>query len=146
MNDSVRAFMAEELFYRWTDSTVAIAPDLETADLIRSEYSDVIVVDPEALERRMRLLFDEQSILWFRGYVGEDTFAEELDRTLGNYGAQLHVVAHTPVRSIESRYGGKLLAVDLLDPATEMLLLVREPGGAAYERWRFGLEGPPEPL
>ena len=146
LNDSLRAFMAEDLFYQWADTTVALVTDSVTAELVRDQYSEVIVMDSAAVARRTGLLFDENSIFWFRGYVEADTLGTDLDRVLSDYGAELHVVAHTPVRSIESRYGGKLLAVDLLDPATEMLLLVRDPGGRGYGRWRLGLEGPPEPL
>ncbi len=70
----------------------------------------------------------------------------ELDGVLDEFGAEIHVVAHTPVRSIQSRYDGKLLAVDLERPATEMLLLVWDAGGGRYQRWRVGLDAPPEPF
>ncbi len=146
VNDSIRTFIAEDLFYRWADSTVAIALDMETADSVRSQYSEVIVVEPAALDRRGRLLFEDESILWFRGYVQTDTLVSALEQTLNVYGAELHVVAHTPVNSIENRYDGRIVAVGLLEPATEMLLLVRDLRGSGYERWRFVLEGPPEAL
>ena len=145
-NDSIRTFIAEDLFYRWADSTMAIALDVETADSLRSQYSEVIVVDPAAFDRRVRLLFEEDGILWFRGYVSSDTLTSALEQTLNVYGAQLHVVAHTPVDSIQARYDGRIVAVDLHEPATEMLLLVRDSQGDGYGRWRFALEGPPEPL
>lgn len=63
-----------------------------------------------------------------------------------DFEADLHVVGHTPVTSIESRYGGELIPVDLFEPAAELLLLVRDEGLSGYHRWRFGLEGPPQPL
>ena len=63
---------------------------------------------------------------------------------LDEFGEEIHVVAHTPVKSIEARYDGRLLAVDLEKPATEMLLLVWDSGGGPYQRWRFSLDAPPE--
>ena len=145
INDSLRTFLAEDLFYLWADTTVALVTDSVTADEVVDLYSHVILMDSAAVARRARLIFDERSILWFRGYVETDTLAAELDRVLEDYGAELHVVAHTPVPSIGSRYDGKLIAVDLLDPAAEMLLLVRETDGE-YERLRLGLQGPPEAI
>ncbi len=95
------------------------------------------------MARRVDLIFDERSIFWFRGYVESDSLASQLDQVLDDYGAQLHVVAHTPVPTIESRYDGRILAVDLEVAASELLLLVKEPEGG-YGRWKIGLEGPPE--
>jgi hypothetical protein len=103
-------------------------------------------MDPAALTRRTGLLFDETGILWFRGYVESDALTAELDGVLDEFEAEIHVVAHTPVRSIQSRYDGKLLAVDLERPATQMLLLVWDAGGERYQRWRVSLNGPPEPF
>jgi hypothetical protein len=68
----------------------------------------------------------------------------ELEHVLEEFGAEIHIVAHTPLTSIQARYDGKLLAVDLERAATEMLLLVWEGGGSRYQRWRVSLEGPPE--
>jgi hypothetical protein len=78
--------------------------------------------------------------------VESDALTTELDGVLAEFGAEVHVVAHTPVRSIQSRYDGKLLAVDLERPATEMLLLVWDPGEDRYRRWRVGLDAPLEPF
>jgi len=50
------------------------------------------------------------------------------------------------VSTLEARYDGKLLAVDLERPATEMLLLVRSAGDDGYGRWRVRLNGPLEPF
>ena len=97
----------------------------------------IVQCDGNRIGCGLNLLFDEQSILWFRGYVSEDSFATALDQTLEGYGARLHVVGHTPVPSLESRYDGKLLAVDLADPATEMLLLGDKVDAGTAER--FGL-------
>ena len=59
-----------------------------------------------------------------------------LDGVLDEFGAEIHVVAHTPVPSIESRYDGRLLAVDLERPATEMLLLEWGAGGGGGGEYR----------
>ena len=106
----------------------------------------MIVLDSLAFVRRSDFLFDEESILWFRGYVQSDRWTSALDDVLDEFGAEIHVVAHTPVPTLESRYGGKLLAVDLEQAATEMLLLVRGAGGDGYSRWRVSLSGPLEPF
>ena len=145
VNDSVRAFLAEDLFYRWADTTLALATDSATAAAVADQYERVIVMDSAAVARRMALLHDDRSLLWYRGYVQSDTLAAALDEVLAHFDAELHVVGHTPVTTIAERYGGKLLAVDLEDPALEMLLLVRA-GSGPHRAWRLGIEGPPEPL
>jgi len=145
LNDSVRAYIAEDLFYRWADPTFAFANDSATAEAARDEYADVIVIDSASVARRMALLFDESSIFWYRGYMQSNALGAELDRVLRSFDAELHVVAHTPVPSIASRYDGKLLAVDMEDPAIEMLLLTKDDEGR-YRKFRFGLTGEPEPL
>ncbi len=144
VNDSMWTFMSEDLFYQWSDTTLALVSDSAAAERVADGYESVIIMAPDAIERRTRLLFDETSILWFRGYVASDRFTAELDGVLDEFGAEIHVVAHTPVKSIEARYDGRLLAVDLEKPATEMLLLVWDSGGGPYQRWRFSLDAPPE--
>ena len=146
VNDSMWTFMSEDLFYHWADTTLALVTDSATGKQLEDQYERVIVMDPAAVTRRAELLFNETGILWFRGYVESDGLTEELDGVLAEFGAGVHVVAHTPVRSIQSRYDGKLLAVDLERPATEMLLLVWDPGEDRYQRWRLGLDAPPEPF
>ena len=78
--------------------------------------------------------------------MGSDTLASALDSILDEFRAEIHVVAHTPVSTLESRYDGRLLAVDLERPATEMLLLVRGAVDGAYQRWRVSLNAPLEPF
>ena len=144
VNDSLWAFMAEDLFYHWADTTLALVSDSVTALQVAGQHERVIIMDPAAVARRTGLLFDERGILWFRGYVESDTLTAELEQVLDEFGAEIHVVAHTPVTSIQARYEGKLLAVDLERAATEMLVLVWYAGGSRYQRWRASLEGPPE--
>ena len=144
VNDSMRTFMSEDLFYRWADTTVALVTDSATAERVGDQYARVIVMDPAAVARRTGIFFDETGILWFRGYVESDTLRSALDGVLDEFGAEIHVVAHTPVSTIGARYDGKLLVVDLERPATEMLLLEWGAGGGRYQRWRVSLDGPPE--
>lgn len=145
VNDSVRAYLAEDLFYSWGDTTVALATDSAIAEAVRDQYAEVIVMDSSAVARRMALLFDERSLLWYRGYVQVDTLDAALDRALANFDAEVHIVAHTPVPAVGSRYDGRLLAVDLEDAASEMLLLTKDARGG-YRAWRAKLSGPPEPI
>jgi hypothetical protein len=74
-----------------------------------------------------------------------DTLEAALDSALAHFDSRVHVVGHTPVPTITSRYEGKVLAVDMEDPAIEMLLLTKD-GQGRYQRWRYRLEGPPEPF
>ena len=143
VNDSLRAFMSEDIFYEWDNPDVGLFTDAATARQLADQYETVIVIDQAAYERRMGMFFDESSILWFRGYVQSDTLAAALDDVLEEFGAGIHAVAHTALTTIEARYGGKLLAVDLQRAATELLLLAWEEPGR-YQRWRIRLEGPPE--
>ena len=146
VNDSMRTFMSEDLFYHWADTTLAVVTDPTIAEQIADQYATVIVMDSVGFARRSRLIFEPESIFWFRGYVQSDALTSMLDGILDEFDADIHVVAHTPVRTVESRYDGKLLAVDLELPATEMLLLVRGAGVGGYDRWRISLNGPPEPF
>ncbi|MEX1256698.1 MAG: metallophosphoesterase [Gemmatimonadota bacterium] len=146
LNDSIRAFLHDEIFYRWADSTVAVVTDRAAVPFLRDQYDEVIVTDSAALARRYELVFQEESVLWYRGYVNQDTLGPALDAVLERFDAHLHVVGHTPLPSIEGRYEGRLVAVDLLEPATELLLLVRDASGGRHRSWRIGVEGPPEPL
>lgn len=127
LNDTLRAYVSEDLFRRWADSTVQVAP-----------------VDSAALERRIQFFFDAPSVFWYRSYVSADTLGDRLGRMLDRHGATLHVVAHTPVPTIREKYGGRLILVDLQRPASELLLLVRR--GDGWERRVYGLEGEARPL
>ena len=146
VNDSTWTFMSEDLFYLWADTTVALVGDSAAAERLADRYESVIIMDSDAIARRSALLFDETSIVWFRGYVASDGLTSSLDNVLEEFGAGVHVVAHTPVRTIESLYDGRLLAVDLERPATEMLLMVWDVGGGPYRRWRVSLGAPLEPF
>jgi hypothetical protein len=145
LNDSLRTFMSEDLFYRWADTTMAFTSDTALAAAAAGQYDTIIVMDSTALARRMSMVFDENSVFWYRGYVQSDTLEAALDSTLARFDARVHVVGHTPVPTITSRYEGKLIDVDMEDPAIELLLLTKDERGR-YQRWRYRLQGPPEPL
>lgn len=126
-NDSLDAFINSPVFHRWSDSTVVVAP-----------------MDSVALYQRTDFFFEESSVFWYRGYVQSDTLGGVLSEVLDRYNSDLHVVAHTPVETIQQRYDGSLIAVDLKEAATGLLLLVRTAEG--YERLKYGLGGDPEPV
>lgn len=133
--DSLAAFMDEDLFYYWADTTVAI------------------VMDSLAFERRAGFFWDDRSVFWYRDYAVADTLppeprselAAELASVLREFDAELHVVGHTPVPTITEAFGGSLVLVNTVDFATELLLLVREGDGYGRYRIRIGA-GEPEPL
>ncbi len=126
-DDSLARFMDEDWFRRLADSTAAYVP-----------------MDSIALFRRLDFFFAGNSVLWYRGYVAIDTLRAALDDVLRKFDSELHVIGHTPVDSIHQAYDGDVIAVDLKDPAREMLMLVRASEG--YKRFRYKLSGPPEPL
>ncbi len=126
-DDSLDSFINSAVFHRWSDSSVVVAP-----------------IDSVALYRRIDFFFDETSVFWHRDYVQSDTLGDVLKRVLERYETDLHVVAHTPVETIQQRYDGSLIAVDLSDAATEILLLVRTDAG--YQRLKYGLDGGPKPV
>jgi hypothetical protein len=126
-DDALAAFMREDLFYHWTDSTAALR------------------VTAEQVRTMEEFFWGERSAFWFRGYVRSDTLTRSLSRVLRHFRTSLHVVAHTPVRSIEERYAGSLIAVNTTPPATELLFLVRD-GRRGTTRLRWPMSGPPVPL
>jgi hypothetical protein len=125
-DDSLGAFLHEDLMTAWFDSTA------------------VTSVDSSAFDRRYRFLLHEGSVFWFRGYVVSDSLGPALDRVLASLSARVHVVGHTPIPAIEPRYGGRLLATNTREFATEMVLI--EQSGGRPVTWRLRIQGPPEPL
>ncbi|MFQ5633075.1 MAG: metallophosphoesterase, partial [bacterium] len=121
-NDSVFTFLREPVFH-----------DLVADSAVVARYDSVYY------ENRLRFFFGSLSPFWFRGYVQTDTLGAFLDGVLDRYDANLHVVAHTPVPTITALYDGKLIAVDLHNAATEMLLLVKD--GRKYKRFKYDLAG-----
>ncbi len=126
-DDSLALFMSEDWFRRLADTTMAL-PTMDTL----------------TLNRRIDFFYGEASVFWFREYVTTDTLRAVLDEVLDRYASVLHVIGHTPVDSVRQFYGGDVIAVDLLEPARQVLLLVKRRAG--YERYRYASSGPPERL
>ncbi len=131
--DSLYKFIHEDEFPFWND------PDLLVAVLKRSQ------LDSAAFFRRDDFFFSDESVLWYRDLVYTDTLGDFLDRVLDRFDSEIHVVGHTALKAIEERYDGKLIAVDMQLPASELLILTRGPKGEWIRR-RIGVEGPPLPL
>jgi hypothetical protein len=126
-DDSLAGFLHEDLMTEWFDSTAT-----------------AVNLDSTAFDRRYAMFWDDESVFWFRGYVQSDTLDAALDRVLSGFGASVHAVGHTPIERIEARYGGRLLALNTIEFATEMALLDRT--GPAPVVWRYRLEGSPTRL
>jgi hypothetical protein len=120
-DQTLRRYMAEELFYVWADTTAAIP------------------IDQESYERRVDFFWGESSVFWHRGYVQSDTLDAELRRSLGALRASTLVVGHTPVDSIHTRYDGRLIPAHTRRYGEELLLLARD--GNAYRRYRITASG-----
>ncbi|WP_428274510.1 metallophosphoesterase [Candidatus Palauibacter sp.] len=115
--DTLATFIAEPLFTRWRDEAFLL------------EFARETRLDSAQVYRRYDFFFGSESVLWYRDLVLSDTLGGHLDAVLERFGARTHVVGHTPVPTIRESYGGKLIAADLLDAATEMLRLIRRRDG-----------------
>lgn len=87
----------------------------------------------------IQFFYNNKSPFWFRGYVSSDNFDKELTKTLNKFKAKIHIVAHTPLKTISQKYDGKLIATDLYKPATQLLLLKKEKKG--YQRFVINASG-----
>ena len=123
-NDSLRIFLDQGTFAD------------ESAD------SSADLADSLWYLRRQRFLYGEDSVFWHRGYVIAGTSEDDLEKVLNKYQCTTHVIAHTIVKTISEYYDGKVIAVDLIKPATEMLLLVSK----GPERFKIHLDGTVEKL
>jgi hypothetical protein len=112
---------------KFNDATYDYLHEPIFRDLL-ADSATVARLDQEQYRQRLAFFFHPESPLWFRGYVQSDTLAPQLDSVLGRYDAAVHVVGHTPVRAIAPRYGGKLIPVNVVDFATELLLLTYSEG------------------
>ena len=99
----------------------------------------------EQWDMRQSFFFYRANPFWFRGFVQTDTLVKELRTTLKQFDSKLHVVAHTTVKTIEERYSEKLIATDLDEAATEILLLVRAKR-KKYLRYKIDINGNINPL
>jgi len=174
-NDSLRAFLGEDFFYYMSalfdhaDTTVKLVQD--SADVSRVSASHVVVMDTVTADRRLDFFFADTSVFWFRGYLSVDLASREagasaaspensaraapesdrdvrkaeLESVLKRTRASIQVIGHTPGPTVRWRFGGRLIAVDLDHPATEMALLVRD-GKGGYRAYRYTQKGPAGPL
>ncbi|MDX1395925.1 MAG: metallophosphoesterase [Gemmatimonadota bacterium] len=139
--DSLRTFIDEELFVHWNDQEY-----LDTyADRVAEAGPDTPAVDSAGIARRYEFFFGAESVMWFRDLVRSDTLDAHLDRVLESFDVGVHVVGHTPVKTIREGYDGRLIATDLEEAATEMLHMVRRPDGT-WDRYRIPLFGEPSRL
>jgi hypothetical protein len=112
LDDTLRTYVGEELFHKWADSTAA-----------------PIAMDSLAYQRREDFFFAPNSVFWYRAYVQTDTAGAELDEVLRLRDADLLVVGHTSVTEMHARYDGRLIPAHTPRFGSELLLLVRGPGG-----------------
>jgi hypothetical protein len=126
--DTLAAYVAEDLFHLWGDTTV------------------VIDIDPISFNRRYDFFWGDRSVFWYRGYSFSDTLAAELDSVLQHFDSRLHVMGHTPVPGIREVYDGRMILANPLPLGDEILLLVRDREGGTWDRKRVQREGPPLPL
>ncbi len=126
-DDTLAAYVGQELFAVWDDTTA------------------VVQMDSVTFGRIVDFFWGENSVFWYRGYVQQpDSTAVALQAVLQQFRSRVHVVGHTPGPTIRTLHDGQLIAVNTDKFAAEVLLLVRGRNGTA--RYRIGTEGPPEPL
>jgi hypothetical protein len=133
LQDTLRLYMQEELFPNWHD------------DEFLGEWAEGTTLDSAAVDRRWTFFNHRESVFWYRDLVQSDTLGPYLDKVLKRFDSRIHVVGHTPLDRIEERYDGRLIAVDMEEAATELLLLVRNDGDG-WDRMKLGLEGPVGPI
>lgn len=106
-----------ELLISHAGISPAVAKEGLSIEEINRQLRDYLQNKPIA-DRTAHLLTGQQGPLWYRGYFmalngyGQST-QEEVDSLLAQYGAAHMSVAHTTVDSVQTRYKGKVFAVDL---------------------------------
>lgn len=93
---------------------------------IMSNDSTEVNYDLEKWKNMRYFFYAEESPYWYRGYVNSDTLNTQLDNMLKRYKSKVHIVAHTPLKTITQKYNGKLVTTDLEEEATQLLLLVKK--------------------
>ena len=107
-------------------------------DLMR-DHADSAAYDAERWFKMKQFFYSELSPFWYRGYVQSDTLGKQLNQMLNKYESRVHVVGHTPLETITSRYNGKLITTDLNEKATKLLLMKRKK--RKYERFVIDSNG-----
>ena len=130
--DSLRTYISEPLFRSWHNRALA------------DELAGQVALDSAQLHRRYDFFFAPESVLWYRDLVLTDTLGAHLDAVLDRFGASVHVIGHTPVRTIAQRYAGRLIAAESLDHAGIIYLERRSDDG--WNRYVMDLDGNRRPL
>ena len=125
--------------FPFDDSLKTYLKENEFPQLLEEERR-TIREDSSLYIRMAQFFFAQNSVFWYRGYVLADTLDRELKYVLKKYKVKTHIVAHTALPQVEKRYKGKLFAVDLEDPATEMLLLAYSKPNK-FKAFRCTMEG-----
>ncbi len=81
--------------------------------------------DPKKWIEMRKFFFDQNNPYWFRGFVRSNELENDLNKTLKRFESDQHVVGHTALSFISTKYNGKLIATDLHRPATQILLMVQ---------------------
>lgn len=111
---------------------------------IRNKQPDLEKWNEQELTEIKDFFYNSYSPFWYRGYVQTDSTGAYLDFILNKNKAKLHVVGHTSRPNIEERFRGKLIASNVHEAGSEMLLLVRKK--KKYLRFRIDLNGKIEEL
>ncbi|MFD1314989.1 metallophosphoesterase [Namhaeicola litoreus] len=104
-----------------------------------NDTPDSTKYDPKKWRDMQSFFYNQQGPYWFRGYVLSDTLGNLLDAMLKKYRSDIHVVAHTTVPTMRTEYEGKLIATDLDDAATEVLLMIQEKKNV--QKFKINLNG-----
>lgn len=126
VNDTLAAYMSEDLFHYWADTT------------------KVITIDSLSYQRREDFFWDSSSLFWHRAFVQADTLGAQLDSVLRHFDSDVLVVGHTPVDTSGVRYDGRLIAAHTPQYGAEFVLLVRAPQG--LQRFRVRSDGTTTPF
>lgn len=106
---------------------------------IMAEQPDTTAYSRALWNQRYAFFYSPLSPFWYRGYVKSDTLQVQLNAMLRKHNSKVHIVAHTPLENISSRYNGKLLTTDLNEAATQLLLLVKK--GRKYKPFKIDSKG-----
>jgi hypothetical protein len=93
---------------------------------LMEDSSDSLSYDAQKWTDMRKLFYSENSPFWYRGYVNSDSLGSQLRSMLRKYDSKIHIVAHTPLKTITKKYKGRLYTTDLKEAATQLLLLVRK--------------------
>ena len=111
---------------------------------LKDENPNFEEIDKEDFTEADNFFYNSYSPFWYRGYVKYDTTGNYLDYILARNKGRLHVVGHTSLPNIEERFKGKLIATNVHEAGSEMLLLVRKK--KKYSRYKIDMKGNLEEL